>query len=248
MKILFPYVVWNFVGFCVGRVFQIEAQSIGQFLHGLLFGDDLRGNLPTWYLLSAFWTSLFAILVLPHLDTIKKLVIADIAAILLVLFSGYLQQIPDYFRWKGVVMLLPFFITGYLVKKTEFQLPVWLILPLLYAGFKLGRINAIRSWDYVTVGSGMVGEPYLYLLSAICTTLALIELCRYLEKVKVPKLDIAGLFSLFGRYSLIVLCTHWVFGRVLEKYMGYGTKMFFYVFGIECMIISIMELCKRWRK
>lgn len=245
LKILVPYIIWNAAGFCINWLFHIEEQSIGQFVHGLIFGDDLRGNLPTWYLLAAFWISVFAIILLPFLDTVKKLAVADIGAIVLVFLTAHFQQIPDYFRWKGTVMLLPFFITGYLLKKLEFRLPVWLILPLFYIGFKLGRLNAVRSWVYVTVGNGTIGVPYLYLLSAVCTTLALIELCKYV--IKIPRVDIAGGLGVFGRYSLVILCTHWIFGRILEKYMEYGIKMFIYIFVIECMIIGIMELYRRWR-
>lgn len=240
VKILLPYVIWNTVGFCVNCIFSLESQSIGSFLHGLLFGDDLRGNLPTWYLLAAFWISVLSIFVLPYFDTVKKLIVADVVAIVLVFFTAHFSQLQDYFRWKGTVMLLPFFITGYLLKKIGFRLPWWLIPLFLELGFRLGRHNAVLSWGYVTVGNGTVGRPYLYLASAFCTTIAMVELCRYLAKIQVVQT-----LGIFGVHSMIILCTHWIFGKVLAQYMEYGVQMFLWIFITECVIIGFCELGKR---
>lgn len=236
-RILLPYVIWNIVGFGINRAFQFEERTVGEFIHGLIFGDNLNSNLPTWYLMSFLWITVFAIFVLPLLDTVKRLVIADVIAVFFVFVVAYYPKLQDYFRWKGTVVLLPFFITGYLLKKIEFRIPWWLLPVLFYIGFKLSRINAIRTWDYVTVGSGMVGVPYLYLLSAICTVLAMIEFCRYLSKV--PGMDV---FGVFGRNSLVILCTHWLLGNVIATKLDYGMKLFFCVFVIECVIIICCEI------
>ena len=154
------------VGFFIHALFGIGNQKVGQLLHGIFFGDNLISNLPTWYLMSFFWITLVGIFLLPLLDSVPKLSIAVGVSGMIVLFADQFGQIHDYFRWKGTVVLLPFFILGYLAKKIEFHLPWWMILPFLYIGFKLGRVNAVRSWGYVTVGSGSIGVPYLYLLSA----------------------------------------------------------------------------------
>ena len=71
-KILVPYVLWNTMAYLASYIVGFDSRTVGQFLHGLVFGDGLNSNLPTWYLLSLFWISLFAIYVLQLLDTVKK--------------------------------------------------------------------------------------------------------------------------------------------------------------------------------
>jgi len=213
-RILVPYAIWNVVGYYINHVLQLDKRNVPQFIHGLLIGDNLNSNLPTWYLLSFCWITLFAFFILPLLDTVKKLIAADIVAILLVMCLPMVLNTQDFFRLKGFVALLPFFITGYLLKKINFQLPWWLIPLLLYVGFKLGRVNAVQSWRYITVGIGDVCVPYLYLLSAICTTLALVEICKYLSRVPVFEV-----FGVFGKHTLVILCTHWLLGNILATYM-----------------------------
>jgi hypothetical protein len=218
-------------------VLRLQEMTVYQFVHGLVFGDNLKCNLPTWYLLSYFWIALFIIYVLPFLDTSWKLIAADAVSVLLVFGIAYFSDIPDYFRLKGAIVLLPFFITGYLMKKINFVLPWWLIPVLLYAGYKLERLNAVRSWRSVTVGNGDICVPYLYLGSAICTILALCTLCRYL--VKIPG---SGIIGVPGRHTLFILCTHWVIGNVLAMYMEYGMQLFVLVLIIECLFIGGFEL------
>jgi hypothetical protein len=241
-KILFPYFIWNVVGYVISMVLRIQQMTVSQFIHGLVFGDNLKCNLPTWYLLSYFWIAVFTIYVLPLLDTIWKLIAADALSIALVFGISYFPDIPDYFRLKGAFVLLPFFITGYLVKRINFALPWWLTPVLLYAGYKLERLNAVRSWRSVTVGNGDICVPYLYLGSAICTILAMITLCRYL--VKIPG---SGIIGVLGRHTLFILCTHWVIGNVLAMYMDYGKSLFLGVLFIECVFIGIFELLTHMR-
>lgn len=237
-KILMPYLVWNFLGFCINRLFLVEEMqmSASQFVHGLLFGDDLRGNLPTWYLLSYLWIMLFAILVLPMLDSVKKLVLADAISILLVFVVSYFEQTQMYFRIRGAIVLLPFFITGYLLKKIRFELPWWAIPILLFAGYKLERINAVRSWRSVTVGNGDICIPYLYLASAMCTTLAVCALCRYLAKIPV-----GHVFEVYGKHTMFLLCTHWILGNICSTFMDYGYAMFGLVLIVLSCGVAVLE-------
>lgn len=236
-KILMPYAVWNGIGYGINRTLQLDNRTISQFIHGVIIGDNLNSNLPTWYLLSFWWILVFSICVLPLLDTVRKLVVADVVAVVLVLFITLFNGVHDYFRFKGMIVLLPFFITGYLMKKIEFHLPWWLIPVLLQIGYKIGRKNAVLSWRYVTVGNGDICVPGLYLLSAICTTLALIEICRHLAMI--PG---SGLIGIFGKHTLVILCTHWLLGNILSKYLGYGKTLFWTVLGIECLLITGLEI------
>ena len=239
-KILVPYVIWNVIGYVINNILQLDNRTVGQFIHGLIVGDNLNSNLPTWYLLSFCWIAAFSVYILPLLNTVKKLIIADAVAVILVLCMPFFSGMQDYFRIKGVIALAPFFITGYLLKKINFRLPWWLVPVLLYVGFKLGRENAVQSWRYVTVGNGDICVPYLYLLSAICTILAAVELCRYIAMV--PG---SGLIGIFGKHTLVILCTHWLFGNILSRYMEYGMMLFLIVFVIECVIIAGVEYATR---
>jgi fucose 4-O-acetylase-like acetyltransferase len=236
-KILFPYLIWNVVGYVISIVLRIQQMTVSQFIHGLVFGDNLKCNLPTWYLLSYFWVALFAIYVLPLLDTIWKLIAADVISIGLVFGISFFPDMRVYFRLKGAIVLLPFFIMGYLVKKIDFKLPWWLIPILLYAGFKMERLNAVRSWRSVTVGNGDICVPYLYLGSAVCTILAMTAICSYLAKI--PG---SGIIGILGRHTLFILCTHWVIGNVLVMYMDYGNSLFLGVLFIECVFVGVFEM------
>jgi fucose 4-O-acetylase-like acetyltransferase len=235
-KIILPYVIWNVVGFGVNCVFRIQQMTVYQFVHGVVFGDNLKCNLPTWYLLSYFWIALFAICVLPLLDATWKIIAAEAAAVGLVFGISFFPDMQDYFRLKGAIALLPFFIMGYLVKKIDFKLPWWLIPILLYAGFKLERLNAVRSWRSVTVGNGDICVPYLYLGSAVCTILAMTAICSYLAKI--PG---SGIIGILGKHTLFILCTHWLIGNVLAIYMDYGGLLFLCVFFMECVFVGVFE-------
>lgn len=235
-KVLLPYLIWNVAGYVALAVFQLQTQSVDLFIHGVIFGDNLNSNLPTWYLMSFFWISVFAIWILPKIDTKKGLVVALVLSVILVFGLDYCEQVTDYFRWKGTVALLPFFILGCLLKKIDFKLPWWLIPVCFYIGYKTYRLNAVASYGYVIVGSGTLGKTYLYLISATATTLAMIELCRYMAKI--PVLHV---FGYFGRHSLIVLCTHWILGVILATKLEYSNSLFICVFLIECIIIAGYE-------
>ncbi|MBQ8279969.1 MAG: acyltransferase family protein [Roseburia sp.] len=236
-RVLVPYAVWNVVGYVVHSALKLQDQGFVQFVKGVVAGNNLNNNLPTWYLLAFFWISLFGIFVLPMIDTKKRLVIALVISVAAVFAIGMFTEVADYFRWKGVVTLLPFFLLGYLLKKIEFRLPWHLILLFFYAGYKTYRMNAVASWGYVVVGNGTVGEAHLYLVSATFTTLALIETCRYLEKIPVCQI-----LAVFGKHSLIILCTHWLFGNILLTRIEYGVPLFIAVLIIECVIIGGLEL------
>lgn len=245
--IFVPYVIWNVIGYVVQINLGLVRETQYEFTRGMILGNNLNGNLPTWYLWSYFLISIFAVFILPLVDDIKKLVVLDVVSIALVFWIVTLPEMQIYFRWKATLALLPFFITGYLLKKINFKLPWWLIPVFLYVGFKLGRINAKSCGRYITVGSGDVCIPSLYLLSAFLTTLALIELCKYFAKI--PG---SGILGVFGKHTLVILCTHWLIGKVLGVYMEYGKEMFWYVFSIECIFVACLELFgvvkEKWRK
>ena len=236
-KILFPYIIWIIIGFLVNLLFGLTEESVSDLIHGIAVGDNLISNLPTWYLLSYFWIALFAIYILPFLDSVKKLVAADLISVIPVFLVAYVPDLQDYFRLKGALVLLPFFITGYLLQKIRFLLPWWMIVPLFYIGYILERINAVRSWGSVTVGNGDIGVPYLYLLSALCTSVALLTLCRYLARI--PFMDIIGVF---GRNTRMILCTHWIIGNVIGIWVAHSPRLFRYVFFAECILVGGHEL------
>lgn len=242
-RIVVPYFFANVAGYIINRIFHIESHTIYQFIHGIVIGDNLASNLPTWYLMSYFWIFLFGLFVLPYIDDVKKLIVADIISMLLVFCVAYMPGIPDYFRIKGTLVLLPFFITAYLVKKMGIKISWWMSFLLLMVGFIAGRLNGIHSWRYITVGNGDVCIPYLYLIAAMTTCVAMIEICKYLSKY-----PMADIFATFGRYSMMILCTHWVLGNVLAQYMEYGMKLFVIVFVIESVLIGTGEMINRQRK
>ena len=235
--IFVPYVIWNVIGYIILISLGLVRETQYEFTRGLLLGNNLNSNLPTWYLWAYFLISLFAIYILPLIDDVKKLVAVDVIAIILVFWIVTLPEMQIYFRWKATLALMPFFITGYLLKKIKFQLPWWMIPVCLYIGFKLGRVNAVRSQRYVTVGNGDICVPYLYLLSAFLTTLAVVEICKYIAKIPGSEL-----IEVFGKHTLIILCTHWLLGKMFATQMEYGVELFTYVFLIECVFVGGMEL------
>lgn len=209
-KILVPYVICNVIGFLVNRIFGFQNQTLRQFIRGILGGNNLNSNLPSWYLLAFFWVSMFAILILPKIDSIKYLVLAEIVSVILIYVMPYIPVITRYLKVKSAIVLLPFFIGGYLLRKLSKKYQ-WKMLPFLIplffiAGYYLEVLNRrITGTGYINVTTGKVNIPILYLMSAYCSIFALLGVSRYLSNWK-----FMSIINYLGKNSLFLLCSHWI--------------------------------------
>lgn len=171
-----------------------------------VFTHDTFSNSPIWFLLCLFWINVLFYQISNLVDSFFKGSVWVILGISFVLgVVGYLLgiyniNIPLYIDTS--LTALPFFVCGYLLRKyTSILVPNnWdkYLLLMSLAMFILTYFLAapagfqINDYAYITI--------YQLYLGGLCGTLGVLFIAKLLKKLP--------LVSYWGRYSIIILCTH----------------------------------------
>lgn len=156
----------------------------------------LDGIDSLWFIPCYFIVEIFMILLIMIRGSIGKSV-----RLLLAVF-GVLCII---FHWSFPFVLevecYSFVYIGFLLSKIDalYTCPIWLSIIMIIVGVPLALINGA-----VGLASGEFGYGYLYVINAVLTSVAIMAIFAYFEKkeVRIP------FFEIFGKDSIVVLCTN----------------------------------------
>ncbi|MEG1926669.1 MAG: acyltransferase family protein [Ruthenibacterium sp.] len=176
-----------------------------------LYGNAQNGimtwNLPLWYLPCIFATEVIAYLLFKRLYKGKSNMIAlcgiSLVISIIIAASNYYLFKIDYlpFSLETAVYLFPLFIVGMMVSESKMQkllsnCGVLLSLAISSILIVFGAVSA-HSVDYVC---DSYGNYFVFLLSAISTSLGIMTLCRMLPKME--------WLQYIGKHTLAILVMH----------------------------------------
>ena len=200
---LTAYIVFYTLKFYAPQLLVTHAEGITD-----LFDNRQYFNGPIWFLISLFWSNIYLYIIN---RTVKK----DYLRIAIVIFIGFIGWLLGQ---KGIIApmfmdvaltTLPFFATGYYLKKTALIYPnkcdkynLLFIIALWVPAFLLSQYTYIRiSFHY-----NIIEGTFTYLASLI-GTLLIVLICKRIKSLP--------FISYCGRYSLVLLCVHHMIYRPL---------------------------------
>lgn len=178
--------------------------------------DCIKGrqlfNAPTWFLISLFWVNLFA----ASIFCLFKNEYLRIALALLLGFVGVFVGskgfiLPIYI--DSSLSAMPFFLFGYYIGKTSLlrenrydRYSILIIVGLYLLSYAISQLD---SFTYGPITNHMGGNIILLYLYGALSTVVLLLLCKKIKHIP--------FISYVGRYSIIILCTHWIVIKVLVR-------------------------------
>ena len=191
----------------------------------LLMGTHI--NVPAigaiWFLIALLWDEiLFNFLV-------KKTISKGYFGIFMSIFSIILLVLGFELTHYGILpwslnasmIGFGFMWGGYLLKKSNFlrfsKIEILIISLLLFLGWCLAGVFKVYFWMNIAATNNI----FLAILSAFCGSFFLILLMQYVTNSQQDN-EILRFISLYGKYSLIVLCVHIIDGNTycLNRYIG----------------------------
>jgi len=204
-----------------------------------LQNDLLYINIPLWFLISLFETSLIFYLISIICNKLSTRVRARKVLMAMMCFSigiiGYELGIHkiNIPLWIDTSMTaIPFFYTGYFIKnETDFLLPNRFdkYIPFLLAFF--GSITYFLA-DFIDMMANKYnGNYFSFYTSAISGTLFILLLSKLIKKIPI--------ISFLGRYSIIVLGTHWIIIVMLNRLAFLFTNNWLWITSEVVLIVFI---------
>ncbi|WP_321518070.1 acyltransferase family protein [uncultured Bacteroides sp.] len=229
-KLLVPFFFFmglTYTFYCFGLPLIGHYHEIFQLPHDILIAfekDDVFLNTPLWFLLSLFETSIIFYFVLAFCDILKinekvKKILIIILCFMIGIYGYELgvnkTNLP---LWIDTSMTaIPFYCTGYFVRAdTDFLIPNRLDKYIPAFLVVMGLTVYFLADNIMMITNEYHGSFISFYLSAISGTLFVLLLSKCVNKVPVV--------SYLGRYSVIVLCTHWALLWVLRQYLIFITN------------------------
>ncbi len=186
-----------------------------------LFTTGKISNIPLWFLLGLFWVNIISFFIsLVKSEWVRFLLVVICA------LAGYCTfklgiQLPLYMN--AALLYMPFFYMGSMIKKTTVLVKnrydgynaIFIIL--LYAIACFLPLPTTFSLGSATPLSHEFGDDFglkllMFYPAALCMVLALLLLCKMIRRLP--------LISYIGRYSIIVLCTHYLIMVAVSKFFN----------------------------
>ena len=242
-KILIPFVFFYLVAYVIFYALQFVAPDMSHSeAKGIfdIFTQRKTFNNPIWFLLCLFWCNL---LFCGVSVAIKKEWLRAVA----VLCCGAVGVLLDCFDivvygcLDNAFSAMPFFYFGYLLKKTD------LLYPNKYDKFNIlfsAGLFCIASLLIYFVPSNIdfqenefLGNILVASFASIAVVMAVLFMCKIFTHIPVV--------SYFGRYSIIVLCTHELVRKFAKPVL---TKLGFegpYVLALVVLLVcfGLIPLC-----
>lgn len=237
---------FHIIGYDVRSVDIIGIKSLYAFIYPI---HQMYPNFPIWFLLCLFWCNvLFYIVFLlsdkfsARYSKVSITVICLLLGLLGYVLSKYKIGLPVYF--DSALSALPFFCFGYILNRgTNVLYPnKYDRLNILFVLFCFTFVGLFSRTIDLSVNN-LTGTWITILSCGICGALGVILCSKMIHRLP--------LISYFGRYSIIILCTHLLVMRVvlivikkfaLSDVMGYITALI-------CIMISyliIIPFCKKF--
>lgn len=247
-KILIPFIFWYIVSFTIiylANKFLRNGEVHFSRITDVFIGRDFI-NIALWFLLCLFWTNcIFAILkkIIPN-RTIFAITILSIG------FSGvFLSDNGIYlpFFLDSALTAMPFFYFGFILGRTpilypnrfdRWNLPIGLTLVALsYALFLWVGDNQILYRDNIVKGNWAIAY-----VNSVLIVSGVLFICKAIGHLPVV--------SYIGRYSIIVLCIHWLIlanlSEVIMIFMGIEIHP---IFNLLCTILIttlLIPVCRMY--
>lgn len=230
-KLIVPFLFFFLIGLLVAW-FKMRSLDFSLLIDPM---DNwaMRANSPVWFLICLFWTNVIFCIVCMMVKSlyIRGVVVLCIGAI------GYILNVYQIFTplfFGSALTALPFFFTGYLIKR----------FPLLYPN-KFDRYNILLA--IALIGTGILYSlyrvhPYIHFVKndykgnpveiyflGICLVLGVLILCKSIRWLPI--------ISYMGRYSIIILGLH----GIIVFTLGIGQSSFsdlqaFFITIIPCWL------------
>ncbi len=196
---------------------KITLRHVGGLSLGWLWGKYF--NDAIWFLMALFMTNLIFYLIVVCAKKTEKIVCTIIVLTIVsgmtgCVLSHYAIDIPFYI--DTAFTAVPLFCFGYMLRKftsvlypNSFDKYNWIIIGLccllFYIPYKSGSLSALKLNEIYI-------HPMLFYICGISGTIVVLLISKYIKKIP--------LVSYVGRYSIMILVTHWAFLKVFKQYVG----------------------------
>lgn len=253
-KIFIPFIAWYVISYGIYYIGRIFTQSqIGPQYHFLdiLATNDIF-NLPIWFLLCLFWSSILFTII----KKLSKNEFQRAIGVLAVAALGWGMSIIGIFNFLYIgsaLSCLPFFYLGYMLKKSDILYPSTnvrksvLIMISCLIGASILAFTAAEPPRLLYYKNGVSYGNFIQIYTcAAMFVIGILLLCKFVGHIP--------FVSWLGRYSIIVLVTHIplsaITGTIINKAIGaYISDDFKYILNcttvIACMSF-IIPLCIKY--
>ncbi|MCQ2376222.1 MAG: acyltransferase family protein [Salinivirgaceae bacterium] len=244
-KILIPFVFFYVASYGIFYMLITFAPSLSNSeATGILdiFTQRTTFNNPIWFLLCLFWCNLLfcAISVTTKEEWQRTIAVITIGA------SGYLLNrcnVQIYGCIDCAFSSLPMFYVGYMLNKTKllYSNKFDKYTPLFAAAILCLALLLVNIWpsriNYQT--NEYFGNIIIAYSTSILVVLSTLLICKIIKHLPI--------ISYFGRYSIIVLCTHEMIRKFVKPVLGILTDNV-YVLAVVVLTIclAIIPLCIRF--
>ncbi len=205
-KIFIPFVFFYVLSYLI---FYLMIHFAPQFSHsgasGILdiFTQRWTFNNPIWFLLCLFWCNvIFCFIAVTLKEEWKRAIVVFCFGVIGVLLDA--MSIKIYACVDNAFSALPFFYFGYLLKKTDLLYPnKYDKYNILFSVGLFILATVTLRWKHSNIDFEMNefhGNVLLAYLISVMSVMAVLFFCKIFKRIPVV--------SYFGRYSIIVLCTH----------------------------------------
>lgn len=203
-SLIYPYLFFG--GICSILVLVTQRTNI-ENLH--IYDPDSFDNGPQWFLIALFTLTI----ILLAFNQIGKRYISIVGSIFIFIVCYFLglRQIDDYTNLTKAGISIPFILAGTYYLKIEKILKQYKYLLFFFSTIicyffvKIIPVNIGIRWLILPQ------NPIEYLLSSIAGIGFILSVSYIVEKIKI----VNYIFSLWGIYSLFILCIHWPIIRIL---------------------------------
>ncbi len=233
-KLLLPFLFFCFVGYLISFIKSI-------LINGEDFSNPIRIlteryyiNGPIWFLIALFWSNILFYIIERSCKKQWQIAMSVVAFTALGIIwsrSAYFVILPLHIDVAPLV--LPFFYIGYLLKRTEILYPnkydkydLLLIITSFSICFIFSSLFDLQSR---LMSIKIAGNALLYYIAATSGSISLILLCKKIKTIPVV--------SYIGRYSIIPLCVHGLFGLFLGMFINNSWICF-----VCTLILSVMSI------
>ena len=209
-KLLIPFVffyLFSYLVYALGNILVGRSLSEARFHLLDLFFNDSFFNIPLWFLLCLFEMNMLSYLLVKLGNKLKGGIIAGMIFCAFIGFYCARNNVSNPLFLLTSFTCIPFFFLGYFLKRTNLLLPsthhtieiltaaVFVLIACIIA-FTCDtppRIQYFRN----TIVSGNFLQIYICSTLLVC---GLLLICKQIGRLPI--------ISYFGRYSIIILCTH----------------------------------------
>ncbi len=239
-KILIPFVFWYLIGYAIyyiGRIITSSESNATFHIYDIFTQNEIY-NLPIWFLICLFWSNMLFYVV----ESVSKRWYCQFALVFLIASLGWLMMLCKTFNYLYIgssMTCLPFFYLGYMLKRTsilysssnkkkDFGVMSCALLMALAFAFIPDLPPRLGYYKNVVESGG----PFQIYICAAAFVVALLMICKFINHIPYV--------SWLGRYSIIVLVTHYWMNDVIQRIFVKVSNNKLSDFSIDVISLSIV--------